>query len=144
MSISVDWPSRIIHSDASITDIVAFKDALRNLEFGNPGILFPITITFKQIDVGGGAFFYAVDVINDYRLKFPPGSYVINGNINGEIVPDPGVYVERIKALAFATTSGSGATSGGGLTTAQDAKLSTILVYSRKAAFEDDLKLTPR
>ena len=108
MTITINWENRIVNSDASITDILAFKDTLRDFEDNAVGMLYPIMITFKQVDVGGGAFFYAVDLINDYRLQFPSGNFVINGNISGGVIPVSGLFVERIKALAYATTSVGG------------------------------------
>lgn len=109
MTITVDWANKLILSTASITDIVAFKDALRDLEDNAEGMLHDPIITYKRVDVGGGAYFHAVDGVNGYRLKFPdPGDYIINGNINFQIVPVAGVYVERIKALAFSTTAVGG------------------------------------
>jgi hypothetical protein len=80
-------------------------------------MLYPPVITFKQLDLGGGAYQYGVDVINGYQLKFPnPGSYTVIGNINAYIVPVAGVFVDRTKSAAFATVAGSG--GGSGLTAA--------------------------
>jgi hypothetical protein len=53
-------------------------------------------------------------LINGWKLKFPNvGNYVINGNLNGTIVPVAGVYVERKTSAAYTTTSvgGSGPTA---------------------------------
>jgi hypothetical protein len=125
MAISVDWAARIVNSTASITDIVAFKDILRDLEDNEDGILHPPIITYKRLDLGGGAFFHAVDFVNGYQLRFPnAGSYEVIGNIGAAIVPVPGVFVDRIKSAAFATIAGSG--SSGGLTTDQAAKLEEV------------------
>jgi hypothetical protein len=56
-----------------------------------------------------------LDYINGYTLIFPnAGNYTITGNLNAAIVPVGGVFVDRTKAAAFATVSGSG--GGGGLT----------------------------
>jgi hypothetical protein len=125
MAISVDWAARIVNSTASITDIVAFKDILRDLEDNDDGILHPPIITYKRLDLGGGAFFHAVDFVNGYQLRFPnAGSYEVIGNIGAAIVPVPGVFVDRIKSAAFATIAGSG--GSGGLTTDQAAKLDEL------------------
>ncbi len=68
--------------------------------------------TFKQLSLGGGAFFYGVDFINGYQLKFPnPGNYNVIGNIGATIVPVAGVYVDRTKSAAFAAISGAGGSS---------------------------------
>ena len=109
MTVTVDWNSRIVNSTASITDIVAFKDTLRDLEDNDDGILYPQIVTYKRLDLGGGAFFHAVDFINGYQLRFPSaGNYMIIGNVNASIVPVAGVFVDRVKSAAFATGSGSG------------------------------------
>lgn len=107
--ITIDWPNKIINSTSSILDLPAFKDEIRDLEDDATGVLFPAVITYKRIDLGGGAFFHAVDLINGYQLRFPnPGNYEIIGNLNGEIVPVAGVFVERKTSAAFTTSSGGG------------------------------------
>jgi hypothetical protein len=117
MAITVDWASKIVNATSSITDIVAFKDTLRDLEDNDDGILYPPIITYKRLDLGGGAFFHAVDFINEYRLRFSiAGNYTIVGNISAAIVPVAGVFVDRTKSAAFATVAGTG---GGGVSAAQ-------------------------
>jgi hypothetical protein len=117
MAISVDWQAKRVISTASITDVVAFKDAIRDLEDDATGMLYDSIITYKRVDLGGGAYFHAVDFINGYELYFPnAGNYTIIGNINAAIVPVAGVFVDRTKAAAFATVAGSG---GGGSTPEQ-------------------------
>lgn len=112
MTITVDWTNKLVLSDASITDIVAHHDTLRALEESQEGILYPPIITWKVLDLGGGAYFYGCDYINGYQLKFPtPGNYTIVGNIGATIVPVAGVFVDRTKSAAFATVAGTG---GGG------------------------------
>lgn len=109
MAISVDWTNKLVLSTASITDIIAFKDTIRDLEDDDAGMLYDPIISFKQLDLGGGAYFYGVDFINGYQLKFPnTGNYEIVGNIGATIVPVAGVYVERKTSAAFATTSVGG------------------------------------
>lgn len=114
MTITVDWPTRIINSTASIPDLPAFHAVLRDLEDDATGAIYPVTHTWKALDLGGGAFMYQLDLINGYQLKFPSaGSYQISGNLNATIVPVAGVYVERKTSAAFATTAvgGSGPTA---------------------------------
>lgn len=124
MAITIDWTNKIVESTASIPDLPAFKDTIRDLEDDAIGMLYQPIISYKKVDLGGGGFFHAVDLINGYQLKFPtPGNYTINGNLGGAIVPVAGVYVERKTSAAFAT-SGSG--GGGGLTVEQDAILRQI------------------
>lgn len=109
MSITVDWQNKLVLSTASITDIVAFKDAVRDLEDDAIGMLYDPVIQYKRVDLGGGAFFHDVPLINGYQLKFPnAGNYTIIGNIGAVIVPVPGVFVTQTKAAAFATVAGSG------------------------------------
>lgn len=115
MAFTVDWPNRLVQSTTSITDILDFKEQMRLFEESAIGVLSPPIVTYKRLDLGGGAFFHGVDFVNGYQLQFPnPGSYAIIGNIGATIVPVAGVFVERTKAAAFATISGSG--GGGGLT----------------------------
>ncbi len=112
MAITIDWSNKLVLSTASITDIIAFKDTIRDFEDDDVGMLYPPVITFKQLSLGGGAFFYGVDFINGYQLKFPdPGNYNVIGNIGATIVPVAGVYVDRTKAAAFAAVSGEGGSS---------------------------------
>jgi hypothetical protein len=113
MAVTVDWQAKVVESTASITDIVAFKDALRDLEDDAIGMLYPPIITYKRLGLGGGAFFHAVDFINGYILRFPvPGNYEIVGNIGAVIDPLPGVFVDRLKSSAFATVVGEGGAAG--------------------------------
>lgn len=114
MAITVDWAAKVIESTASITDLPAFHAILRDVEDSATGMLYPVTHTWKALDLGGGAFMYQADLINGYTLKFPnAGNYSIAGNLNGTIVPVAGVYVERKTSTAYATTAvgGSGPTA---------------------------------
>lgn len=105
MTISVDWPNKIIESTASILDLPAFHAALRDLEDDATGAIHPVTHSWKALDLGSGAMFYQADLINGYSLKFVgAGPFQINGNLNGTIV-DTGVQVERKTSAAFSTTA---------------------------------------
>ena len=116
MTLTIDWTNKLVQSTASITDIVAFETAMRDFEESAIGILSPPIVTYKRLDLGGGAFFHGVDFVNGWQLTFPnPGTYAIIGNIGATIVPVAGVFVERTKAAAFATVAGG---AGGGLTQA--------------------------
>ncbi len=115
MALTINWASKMIDSDASITDMPAFHAELRDAEDSAEGMLYPTTHTWKALDLGGGAFFYGLDLINGWRLRFPAaGNYTIQGNLNAEIIPVAGVYVERKTSAAYATTSigGSGPSAG--------------------------------
>ena len=111
--ISIDWPNKIIESDASILDLPAFHATLRDLEDDAAGAIHPVTHRWKALDLGGGAFFYQADLINGYALKFiGTGPFQISGNLKGSII-DTGVQVERTTSAAFSTTAvgGSGPTA---------------------------------
>ena len=113
MALTVNWASRIIDSTGSITDLPAFHAELRDLEDDAIGVMYPVTHSWKVLDLGG-AFFYGLELLNGYQLRFPnPGNYTIQGNLTGTIVPVAGVYVERRTSAAFATTAvgGSGPTA---------------------------------
>lgn len=108
MTILVDWPNKIIESTASILDLPTFHATLRDLEDDPTGMLYPVTHTWKALDLGGGAFFYQADLINGFQLKFiGAGPFQVNGNLNGVII-DTGVQVERKTSAAFSTTAQGG------------------------------------
>ncbi len=112
MTISIDWSAKLVQSTASITDIVAFKDTIRDFEDDDVGMLYDPIISYKRLDLGGGAYFHGVDLINGYQLKFPnAGNYTVIGNLGATIVPVAGVFVDRTKSAAFATVSGVGGVS---------------------------------
>lgn len=113
MALTVNWASRIIDSTASITDLPAFHAELRDLEDDAVGVMYPVTHSWKALDLGG-AFFYGLELLNGYQLRFPvPGNYTIVGNLGGAVIPVAGVYVERKTSAAYTTTSigGSGPTA---------------------------------
>ena len=103
--IAIDWPNKIIESDASILDLPAFHAALRDLEDDAAGAIHPVTHTWKALDLGGGAYFYQMDLTAYYSLRFiGPGPFQISGNLNGPIV-NTGVQVERKTSAAYVTTA---------------------------------------
>ena len=109
MALTPDFANLLILSDSSITDIVAFHEALRDIEQSDTGMLYPTIHAYKKVNLGGGAYFHDVPFINGWRLKFPtPGNYTVIGNIGAEIVPVAGVFVDRTKAAAFSTTASGG------------------------------------
>jgi hypothetical protein len=106
MSLTVDFANRIVHSDASITDMVAFHLALRDIEYLSDAIIYPPIHTYKEVNLGGGAVFPAVAFINGWTLQFPAGNWVIRGgNLDCTINPVPGAYIERTQSAAYAVTS---------------------------------------
>lgn len=115
MSLTFDWPNKVVASSASILDLVVFHLALRDAEDDAAGVIYPVIHTWKALDLGGGAGFVQADFINGWTLKFPAaGNYEIRGNLNAAIVPVAGVYVERKTSAAYVTTSvgGAGPTPG--------------------------------
>lgn len=113
MALTFDTSTFSIESTASIVDLPAFHSELRDWEDSEEGAIYPVTHTWKALDLGGG-YFYQLDLINGWTLKFPnPGNYTIIGNLKGAIEPVAGVYVERKTSAAYTTTSigGSGPTA---------------------------------
>lgn len=106
MSLAFDAANLVIESTSSIIDLPAFHAALRDWEDSEIAAVYPVTHTWKALDLGGGAFFYQCDLANGWRLKFPnAGNYTIEGNLNGAIVPTTNVYVERKTSAAYTTTA---------------------------------------
>ena len=136
MTITVNWATKIIDSSASITDLVAFHATLRDREDDFSGGIYPVTHTWKALDLGSGAFFYGLDLINGYTLRFPTaGNYSIVGNLGGTIVPVAGVYVERKTSAAFATTAvGGSGPSADSIAAAVRAALTTELTQITKVS----------
>lgn len=108
-----DYTNKVIHSDTSLTDMVAFHGALRDIESSDEGMMYPVIHTYKQVDLGGGALFPALEFINGWTLQFPAGNYEISGgNLKATINPVAGCYVKTTQSAAYAVTSvgGSGYT----------------------------------
>lgn len=113
MALTFNPSALIIDSSESILDLPAFHAELRDWEDGETGAIYPITHTWRSLDLGGGAAFVQADLVNGWRLRFPnAGNYIIRGNLNGDIVHVAGVYVERQTSAAYVTTAvgGSGPT----------------------------------
>ncbi len=132
--------SLVIESTDSIPDLPAFHLALRDWEDSAEAAVHPVTHTYKRVALGGGAAFHAVALVNGWRLRFPnPGTYVINGNLSGDILPVAGVYVERQTSAAYVTTSSGGAISA--LTPEQAAQLAALATLLPKV--KQDTSLIP-
>lgn len=109
MTISIDHANKWVLSTASITDAVACHLTLRDLEDDPEGVIHPVIHQWRALDLGDGAYFYQIDLINGYAWKFPnPGNYTMKGNIKGSIIPVSDVYVERETSAAYITTSVGG------------------------------------
>ena len=140
MTISVDWPNKIIESDSSILDLPAFHATLRDLEDDAAGAIHPVTHRWKALDLGGGAFFYQADLINGYALKFiGTGPFQISGNLKGSII-DTGVQVERTTSAAFSTTAvGGSGPSAESIAAAVDAALAARFASIPAAVWSKEL-----
>jgi hypothetical protein len=112
MAFTVDWTNKIVHSSASITDIPVTRNQLRDLEESAIGMLYPPIISYKQIDLGGGSIFPAIEFINGYTLQFSSGNYQVKGgNLLATINPVAGVFVDRTTSAAYAVTASGGGAS---------------------------------
>lgn len=138
MALTFDTAALVIESTDSIPDLPAFHAALRDWEDSAQAAVHPITHTYKRVPLGGGAYFHAVELVNGWQLRFPlPGTYTIVGNLAADILPVPGVYVERQTSAAFATTSAG----AGGLPPDQVALLASL--DARLRAVKLDTSLIP-
>lgn len=109
MALTLDYVNKIVHSDASITDGVAFHADLRDIEASMFGILYPVIHTYAAIDIGGGAIFPAIAFINGWTLQFPAGTFNISGfNLDADINQVNDCYVERMQSAAYAVTAVGG------------------------------------
>lgn len=101
-----DYQNLILHSDASITDIVQLHLTLRDMEDSAEGMIYPVIHTYKIVDLGNGAFFPAVKFINGWRLQFPAGNFEISGgNLDCAIIQTSDTYVKHTQSAAYAVTS---------------------------------------
>lgn len=128
MALTVNYGSKYVISDASITDAVAFHEALRDIEVSETGILYPAIHTYKEIQLGGGAIFPAIAFINGWTLQFGAGNYELSGgNYDLTINPVANCYVRVTQSAAYAvsaslagfgqkTVNGTGACTSGTVT----------------------------
>ena len=108
MALTVDWDSKIVTSDASITDLPAHHLALRDLEASPTGMLHDDICSWQNLNLGSGAFLPQIDYVNGFSLRFSgPGPFDINGNLNVPIIPT-GVQVNVKTSAAYITTSVGG------------------------------------
>ena len=130
MALTADFASRIITSDASITDVVAFHLALRDIEDDSAAMIHPVIHTYKEIDLGSGAKFPAVAFINGWTLQFPAGNFEIRGgNVAATINPVSGCYVKYTASGAYAVTSiGAGGATPEDIASATVAALQAIFL----------------
>jgi len=120
MTLTANFASKIITSDASITDVVAFHMALRDIEDDPIAMIHPVVHTFKSVDLGAGAVFPAIKFINGWTLQFPAGSFEIRGgNVDATINPVAGCFLKYTASAAYAVTSiGAGGATPADIATA--------------------------
>ena len=101
-----DFQNLVLHSDASIEDMVSFHNSLRDIEASDQGVLYPVIHTYKETQLGGGSIFPAVAFINDWTLQFPEGNFTLKGgNLAATINPVNNCYVYQTQSAAYAVTS---------------------------------------
>jgi len=106
MALTANFATKVITSDASITDVMAFHIALRDIEDNPAAMIYPVIHTYKQIDLGSGSLFPAVAFINGWTLQFPAGNWEIKGgNVAATINPVANCYVIYTASAAYAVTS---------------------------------------
>lgn len=136
MALTANFAAKVITSDASITDVVAFHLALRDIEDDETGMIYPAIHTYKEVDLGAGAKFPAVAFINGWTLQFPAGNWEIKGgNVAATINPVANCYVKYTASAAYAVTSiGAGGATPADIADAIMARLnaSTIPVDAKK------------
>ena len=134
MALFPDFPARIVRSDASISDAVAFHAALRDIESSDEGILYPSIHSYREVQLGGGALFPAVKFVNGWRLEFPAGNWEVSGgNVDAPIVPIPGCYVRVTQSAAYAVTSVGGAVT-------PDELAAAVLAAAQVAPIHSDVR----
>lgn len=105
MALTVNWLTKVVYSDASITDLPAHHLELRDLEASAAGQLYPEICEWAELDLEGGATLPQVKYMNGYVLEFiGPGPFSIKGNLKCSI-NNTGVQVERETSASYTTTS---------------------------------------
>ena len=129
MALSANFATKVITSTASITDVVAFHLALRDIEDDPLAMVYPVVHTYKEIDLGGSVF-PAVAFINGWTLQFPAGNWEIRGgNVAATINPVANCYVKYTASAAYAVTSiGAGGATPEDIASATVAALQAIFL----------------
>ena len=129
MALSANFATKVITSTTSITDVVAFHLALRDIEDDPLAMVYPVVHTYKEIDLGGSVF-PAVAFINGWTLQFPAGNWEIRGgNVAATINPVANCYVKYTASAAYAVTSiGAGGATPEDIASATVAALQAIFL----------------
>ena len=129
MALSANFATKVITSTTSITDVVAFHLALRDIEDDPLAMVYPVVHTYKEIDLGGSVF-PAVAFINGWTLQFPTGNFEIRGgNVAATINPVANCYVKYTASAAYAVTSiGAGGATPEDIASATVAALQAIFL----------------
>lgn len=106
MAFTVNWATKVVTSDASISDFPATRSLLRALEETEQGVANKSIFNFSKLALGGGAWMYDITFINGYTLSFPgSGAYAISGGNLNATINDTGVQVVNTRAAAYAVTT---------------------------------------
>ncbi len=148
MALSANFATKVITSTTSITDVVAFHLALRDIEDDPLAVVYPVVHTYKEIDLGGSVF-PAVAFINGWTLQFPAGNWEIRGgNVAATINPVANCYVKYTASAAYAVTSiGAGGATPEDIAAAVRLELAVELVkisdLAKLSAIGAKLTVTP-
>lgn len=137
MGLTLDYISRIVESDESITDAIAFHGILRDIEASPSGMMYPQIHTYRAIPLGGGAVFPALTFVNGWTLQFVAGNFELSGgnyDLTVNPVPDCFVYVKSSAAYSVTYASSDGGIGTGGLTTDEHNKLMSVPTAANNAS----------
>lgn len=120
----------------------AFHDELRDLEDNEIGQVFPATHTYVTSNtIAGSTDFAKVIILPPYSVEFEPGLYSVRlqGTNNNIFDVGAGILVQNSVQVIPGNSFGNTIVSiGSGLSTAQDAKLSSI---PANPLLEDDIRI---
>jgi hypothetical protein len=153
MAITIDWATRIISvPKADLTlisgaiyelDLDVFRLALKDLEDGAEGMVFPDTHRHNtEVVLGGLTYARIIELINGYTVTFEDGMYAVN------LVGANSNVAEKTNVNQVSVRSANSAglivvTQGSGLSTAQDERLLLIeqILRNRRLTDQADGKL---
>lgn len=125
MAISIDWGGRVINvpkADLTLVsgsvyelDVDVFRLALKDLEDGEAGMVFPRTHNHNtEVTVGGVTLARVVEILSPYTVTFEDGQYAVNlvgANSNISDVTNVNQVSIRPQNSAGMIVSGSGVTA---------------------------------